>query len=305
MKKILVIGSMNTDMVVKCSRIPSPGETLLGGVFSKFFGGKGANQAIAARKIFPQTSFCAGVGADDSAEYLAYLKKQGLDISLVRKFKKANSGVALITVAADGENSIAVAPGANLMLSPADIGKIDFSKFSHVVMQLETPIATVAAALKAAKKAACITILTPAPAQILPLNILKDIDYLIPNEHEILLLQKEKFTDASAAAKSLLDRGVKNVLITLGKRGSKIINAGGEKIYSVYKVKTVDTVGAGDCFAGSFAAGLCIYNNDSDKAAKLASAAASLAVTKMGAQSYHSLAQVKKLMATKRVSKIS
>ncbi len=298
MKKILVIGSMNVDMVVKCARIPAPGETLLGGVFSKFFGGKGANQAVAARKLFSKVAFCAGVGADDSSEYLAYLKKQGLELNLIKKFKGISSGTAIITVDAKGENSIAVAPGANLKLSPNDIKKIKFKDYSHVVLQLESDMETVATALEYAKKANCTTILTPAPAQILPKKILENTDFLVPNEHEVLLLQKKKNQDFRQAAKSLIKAGVKNVLITLGKKGSLLINKDGEKTYKTFDcVKPVDTVGAGDCFTGSLAAGLNLYNGNVDKAIELASAAASLAVTKMGAQSFHSLSQVKKFIS--------
>ncbi len=292
-KGILVIGSMNVDMVVKTQHIPKPGETLLGGVFNQFNGGKGANQAVAAKKLFAETKFCAGVGDDAfGKEYLAYFKKNKIDTSLVKVFKGAHTGIAVIMVGEDAENSIAVAPGANMLIKPSHMKAINFAKFSTVVMQLETPMETVAEALKLARKAGCKTVLTPAPAQLLPAKILPHIDYLVPNEHEILLLQKG-FSKPLEAAKNLIKYGVGNVIITLGSKGAMLINSDAQIEYPAYKVKPVDTVGAGDCFAGSFAAGLMLYDNP-DKAMKLASAAAALAVTKMGAQSYHSLDEVKK-----------
>lgn len=295
-KKILVIGSMNMDMVVKTKRIPAPGETLLGGQFGQYNGGKGANQAVAAKKLFSQTCFCAGAGDDSvGGEYLKYLKKMKLDTSLVKIFKGQHSGVAVIMVSEKGENAISVAPGANLSLTPTHMKSVDFSKFSHVVLQLETPINTVVEALARAKAAGCTTILTPAPAQVLPKKCLKNIDILVPNEHEILLLSEKKEKSFEAAAANLLKSGVKNILITLGSKGSMLINAQGKKTFGVFKVKVVDTVGAGDCFTGSLAAGLCLSGGDMDYAIKLATAAASLAVTKMGAQSFSSFADVKKL----------
>lgn len=294
--KILVIGSMNMDMVVKTQRIPAPGETLLGGVFGQYTGGKGANQAVAAKTLFSNTFFCAGAGNDAiGAEYLKHLKKTKLDTSLVKIFKGQHSGVAVIMVSEKGENAISVAPGANMSLTPAHMKALDFSKFSHVVLQLETPINTVVEALSRAKAAGCTTILTPAPAQILPKKCLKNIDILVPNEHEILLLSEKKEKSFEAAAASLLKSGVKNILITLGSKGSMLINAQGKKTFGIFKVKVVDTVGAGDCFTGSLAAGLCLSGGDMDYSIKLATSAASLAVTKMGAQSFSSFAEVKKL----------
>lgn len=284
-KKILVIGSMNTDMVVKTPRIPHTGETILGGIFSRFEGGKGANQAIAAKMLFPDTSFCAGVGDDSmGADYLRYLKRRRVDVSLVKKFKDAHSGVALITVDRRGENAITVAPGANLLLSPKDMAKINFSQFSHVAFQLETDLDTVCEGLERAKAAGCETILTPAPAVILPRTMLRNVDYIIPNEHEIMLVQKG-YSNAADAARALLKKGVKHVIITQGSKGSLLIDWDGEKRFPAHKVQAVDTVGAGDCFTGSFMAGLRIYG-DIEKAIKLATAAAALAVCHMGAQSY-------------------
>ena len=295
-KKILVVGSMNVDMVVKTSRIPRVGETLLGGVFNQYEGGKGANQAVAANAIFPGTAFCAGVGGDTiGAEYLKYLRGRGLDVSLVRSFKGAHTGVALITVAKEGKNSITVAPGANMLLSPADMRKIDFSKFSHAAFQLENSLETVEAGLEQAKLASCVTILTPAPGRLLPNSVLKNVDYLVPNEIEILQL-KRGYASIDSAAAGLLKSGVGNIIVTLGERGCVYFNGEGKTSFRPCSVRAVDTVGAGDCFTGSFMAGLRIYGGDVGKAIKLATAAAAIKVTKAGAQSVGTFAEVKRML---------
>lgn len=294
-KKILVIGSMNVDMVVKSSRIPRVGETVLGGVFNQYEGGKGANQAMAARSLFEGTAFCAGVGDDGiGRDYLQYLKDKNLDVSLVKIFKNSHTGVALITVAKEGQNVITVAPGANLLLSADDMRAIDFTKFSHVAFQLESDLSTVEEGLKLAKAAGCVTVLTPAPARLLPDEILKNCDFIIPNEIEILQVQRG-FTSISTAASALLKKGVSNVIITLGERGCVLYNADGEFRYPAHSVRPIDTVGAGDCFTGALIAGFKIYDN-LDCAIKMAVAASSIKVTKQGAQSYGTLKDVQKMM---------
>ncbi len=208
-KSILVVGSANVDMVVKTPRIPSPGETILGGVFQKFEGGKGANQAVAANAAFGGTRFCAGVGDDSfGRDYLSSLGARGINVELVKIFKDFPTGVALITVDESGQNSITVAPGANMALSEGDMDSIDFSAFSHVLFQLENDILTVARGLNLAKKAGCETILTPAPAKILPRDMLRDIDYIVPNEIEILQIVPD-CRDAEDAAQKLISSGVK------------------------------------------------------------------------------------------------
>ncbi len=288
-KKILVIGSANVDMVVKSPKIPRTGETVLGGVFSQHQGGKGANQAVAAKTLFDDVAFCAGIG-----EYIDYLKARGLDLSLTKTFADAHTGVALITVAKEGQNIITVAPGANLLLSPDDMKAIDFSQFSHVAFQLENSLETVAEGLKLAKAAGCTTVLTPAPAKLLSDEILANVDFLVPNEIEILQVQRG-FTSMQKAAESLLAKGVKNVLVTLGERGCALFNADGEKRFPALSVRPIDTVGAGDCFTGSLLAGFKLYD-DIDSAIKFASAAAALKITKVGAQSFSPLKDVLKMM---------
>lgn len=296
-KSILVVGSVNVDMVVKTSRIPSPGETILGGVFQKFEGGKGANQAVAANAAFGGTRFCAGVGDDSfGRDYLSSLGARGINLELVKIFKDFPTGVALITVDESGQNSITVAPGANMALSEGDMDSIDFSAFSHVLFQLENDILTVARGLNLAKKAGCETILTPAPAKILPRDMLRDIDYIVPNEIEILQIVPD-CRDAEDAAQKLISSGVKNVIVTLGKRGCDLYNGCGIKHFPTYEnIRPVDTVGAGDCFTGSLAGGLKICKN-LERAIEFATAAASLKISKMGAQSVATLEEVKKLAA--------
>ncbi len=296
-KSILVVGSANVDMVVKTPRIPSPGETILGGVFQKFEGGKGANQAVAANAAFGGTRFCAGVGDDSfGRDYLSSLGARGINVELVKIFKDFPTGVALITVDESGQNSITVAPGANMALSEGDMDSIDFSAFSHVLFQLENDILTVARGLNLAKKAGCETILTPAPAKILPRDMLRDIDYIVPNEIEILQIVPD-CRDAEDAAQKLISSGVKNVIVTLGKRGCNLYNGCGIKHFPTYEnIRPVDTVGAGDCFTGSLAGGLKICKN-LERAIEFATAAASLKISKMGAQSVATLEEVKKLAA--------
>lgn len=296
-KSILVVGSANVDMVVKTPRIPSPGETILGGVFQKFEGGKGANQAVAANAAFGGTRFCAGVGDDSfGRDYLSSLEARGINVGLVKIFKDFPTGVALITVDESGQNSITVAPGANMALSEGDMDSIDFSAFSHVLFQLENDILTVARGLNLAKKAGCETILTPAPAKILPRDMLRDIDYIVPNEIEILQIVPD-CRDAEDAAQKLISSGVKNVIVTLGKRGCDLYNGCGIKHFPTYEnIRPVDTVGAGDCFTGSLAGGLKICKN-LERAIEFATAAASLKISKMGAQSVATLEEVKKLAA--------
>ncbi len=297
-KGLLIIGSANMDMVVKSPKIPRVGETVLGGVFSQHEGGKGANQAMAAKTLFPNTMFCAGIGYDSiGREYLKYFESKEMDTSLVKVFENAHTGVALITVGKEGQNIITVAPGANSMLSPEDMQKIDFSKFSHVAFQLENDIKTVDEGLKLAKQAGCQTLLTPAPAKLLPDDMLKNIDWLIPNEIEILQIQRG-FTSMKTAAESLLTKGVCNVLVTLGERGCALFNKAGERRFSSFSVRPIDTVGAGDCFTGALMAGFKNFD-DTPQAILFATAAASLKVTKKGAQSYATFKEVLKLMKTK------
>ena len=286
---IVVVGSSNTDMIVQMARLPKPGETILGGVFSIAAGGKGANQAVGAARAGARVSFVARVGRDMfGAQAVASLVKDGISVSYVFKDHAAPSGVALIFVGKNGENSIAVAPGANSRLSPADVRKARraFAGASLLVMQLETPLATVQAAAQLATEAGLRVILNPAPARPLPDKLFRHISILTPNETETALLTGIKVSnpaDAATAAGRLMAKGVETVIITLGRRGAFVATKEGRQLVPGFKVKPVDTTAAGDVFNGALAAALD-ENKPLLEAVRFANAAAAISVTRLGAQ---------------------
>jgi ribokinase len=288
-KSIVVVGSSNTDMIIKLDRIPRPGETLLGGEFVVAPGGKGANQAVAAARAGGDVTFIARVGRDmfgDKA--IEGFEKDGIHTGFVFRDPKAPSGVALIFVAKDGENSIAVASGANGCLTPADVRKArkGFETAQVVVMQLETPLDTVVAAAELAHKRNIQVILNPAPARPLPDELLSKLTYLTPNESEAELLTGIQVKDelsAGKAARVLLGKGVKNVVITLGAKGSLLATSESTQIIPGFKVQPVDTTAAGDVFNGALAVALC-EKKLLHEAVRFANAAGALSVTIMGAQ---------------------
>ena len=286
---IVVVGSSNTDMIIQLDRIPRPGETILGGEFSTAAGGKGANQAVGAARAGGQVTFIARVGKDMFGDQaIAGFRRDGISVDYVFCDKVAPSGVALIFVAKDGENSIAVAGGANAKLMPADVKKAAkaIRSAAVLVMQLETPLETVEAAAAIAAQAGVRVILNPAPARPLPNSLLKLVSILTPNETEAELLTGIKVTDESAAAKAadkLRSRGVQTVILTLGPRGAFIADATGKQLIPGFKVKAVDTTAAGDIFNGSLAVALA-EGKPLPQAVRFANAAAALSVTRLGAQ---------------------
>ncbi len=286
---ILVVGSSNTDMIIKLDRIPRPGETILGGAFVTAAGGKGANQAVGAARAGGQVTFIARVGQDMFGDQaVAGFVKDGINVDYVMRDKTNPSGVALIFVAKDGENSIAVAGGANAKLSPADVrkAKAAFAGAGVLVMQLETPLETVQAAADLAAKAGVRVILNPAPARPLPDKLLKRVSILTPNETEAELLTGIAVKDdasAAVAAAKLRARGVQTVIITLGARGAFVATQSGGQLVPGFKVKAVDTTAAGDIFNGALAAALA-EGKLLDLAVRFANAAAAISVTRLGAQ---------------------
>jgi ribokinase len=287
--RIVVIGSSNTDMIIRLGRLPRPGETLLGGEFATAAGGKGANQAVAAARAGGRVTFVARVGRDMFGDQaLAGFRRDGICTDLVLRDRTAPSGVALIFVAKGGENCIAVAGGANARLSPADVKRARgaIAKASAVVMQLETPLDTVHAAAELAAKAGVRVILNPAPAQKLPVDLLKLVSILTPNETEAELLTGVRVTNAANAATAadrLLAQGVGTVIVTLGARGAFVATRELKRLVPGFKVKALDTVAAGDVFNGALAVALGEGRPLLD-AVRFANAAAAISVTRPGAQ---------------------
>ena len=273
---IVVVGSANTDMVVKVPRLPGPGETVIGGEFVLAAGGKGANQAVACARAGARVSFVARVGADDfGRKTLRGLKREGVSTRYVVTDPQSPSGVALIFVDEEGENTIAVAPGANMRLTPEDVeaARAAIAQADCLLLQLEVPLRTVEAAIRIAHKAGVLVLLNPAPApsRPLPARLLKSVDVLTPNRAEAAALigkQVRSLADARAAARRLRDLGPARVVITLGKDGALAYEADSANVARGHvggagpvhvpacSVKAVDAVAAGDAFSGALAVAL-------------------------------------------------
>lgn len=289
-KTVVVVGSSNTDMVIKSSKLPRPGETVLGGEFLMAAGGKGANQAVAAARAGASVTFVARVGEDLFGKQAAEgFEKEGIDVRHVTVDSGHASGIALIMVDENGENLISVAPGANSALSPEDIGRVrpEIEAAAAIVLQLEIPIPTVECAISLASQAGTCVILNPAPAPDEPLSeaLLRHVDFLVPNESEAELLTGISVGDeesAREAGQRLLSMGVQNVIITRGAKGVLVLGDGGE-IVPAREVTPVDTVAAGDAFVGAFAGALA-EGRSVRQAVESANCAAAISVTRMGAQ---------------------
>ncbi len=288
-RPIAVVGSSNTDMVIRVDRIPRPGETILGGRFVTAAGGKGANQAVGAARAGGKVTFVARLGRDMFGDQaLTGLVRDGIDVRHVSRDGAAPSGVALIFVAKSGENSIAVAGGANSRLSPADVGRARtaLARAAVCVLQLETPLSTVRAAARIAAAAGACVILNPAPARPLPAGLLKTVSILTPNETEAELLTGVRVKDQASARKAaaaLRARGVGTVILTLGARGALVADSGGMRTVPSFKVRAVDTTAAGDIYNGALSVALA-EGAVLDRAVRFANAAAAISVTRIGAQ---------------------
>lgn len=285
--RILVIGSSNTDMTVRSATLPKPGETVLGGDFRMGPGGKGANQAVAARLLGGEVTFVCKLGRDMFGEGASkHYESCGLDTSKILWSDKP-SGVALITVDSKAENSIVVASGANADMTVSDIDSVaDIIKSSGILLlQLEIPMDAVVHAAEIAYSAGVQVVLNPAPAAALPAELLKCVSILIPNETEasaISGIDINNFETAAAAAERLKGMGVREVIITMGSRGSVVCDGSCTFVPAV-KVNAVDTTAAGDTFCG----GVCVAlseGKDLLEAVKFATAASSIAVQRPGAQ---------------------
>ena len=286
---IVVIGSSNTDMVIRSERLPQAGETVLGEDLIVNPGGKGANQAVAAAKLGGDVVFIAKVGEDAFGdEAIAGFSKHGIDIQHIGRDPERASGVALILVDASGENCISVALGANNNLAKEDIDAAQsaLAKASHVLMQLESPLDTIEYAARSARAYGSKVILNPAPAQDLPDSLLGCVDIITPNETEAEFLTGIKVVDASSArvaAKLLVQRGVSAVIITMGEQGAFVYSNAVASIIPAERVKATDTTAAGDTFNGALVVALA-ENRSLVDAVQLANKAASITVTRMGAQ---------------------
>ncbi len=294
---VLIIGSSNMDLNIYSQRFPNPGETVTGGIFKQFLGGKGANQAVASVRSGAKTIFIGKIGIDlFGDQMISRLKDEGINMDFVVRDSQNPSGVAFILIDENGENMISVAPGANSTLNSEDINnrKEIIKNAKTIVVQMEIPIDTIQQIFTIASKGKAIKILNPAPLKPIPIDVFKNVDIIIPNEGELYrlhsLLDFEKITKEGKqkiiqAARDISSLGIRYIITTLGKKGCLIFQGKENEFFEISspKVKAVDTVGAGDCFIGVLASmltkGETILN-----AVKLATIAASIAVTRKGAQ---------------------
>jgi ribokinase len=286
---IVVVGSANTDLVVRVPKLPRPGETVTGGKFEMVAGGKGANQAVAAARAGVRVAFVANIGRDEFGNAAVEgLRREGIDMRYIVRDKSTPSGVALIMVDRRGENLIGVARGSNERLRPGhiDAARSAIRRARCVVVQLETPLATVRRAIELAVRNAVPALLNPAPARPVPKHVLQQVTFLTPNESELSRLTglpTRQRSDIETAAGRLHAAGVKHVMVTCGARGVCSCGADGLRWYPAPKVNAIDTVGAGDCFSGAFAARFA-EGKSIVETIQFAVAAASISVTRPGAQ---------------------
>ena len=295
--RVTVVGSINMDLVVTTERLPGPGETILGSDFQRFGGGKGANQALAAAKMGASVRLIGKVGTDEAGRALVGdLLRAGVEIGGIGR-AEGPTGTAVITVDSQGTNTIVVVPAANALLTPADVEAASevIADSDAVLMQLEVPMETVLAAAEIARAAGVAVFLNPSPVQPLPDTLLDGLAFLVVNETELAAL-----TEGSGDASRLFAKGVRQIVLTLGERGARLLSADESRDVSPFRVPSVDSTAAGDAFLGALAATL--PERGIDAALETASAAGALATTRMGAQpSLPTLAEVDAFVLTRRL----
>jgi ribokinase len=289
--RLVVVGSLNADFVIRVPRFPVPGETLVGLDFRVFPGGKGANQAYAAARLGSQVCMVGQVGADAHAGWLkSNLASAGVDVSQVQADPDVSSGIATITINDQGQNQIIIVPGANGTLHPdrLDRSRQVISSAGQVLLQLEVPLPTVLSAARLAREGGARVILDPAPAQPLPDELLALADYLTPNETELAILTGSRASsfsreEAARLARQLLRRGARKVIVKMGAQGALLLSADHEHFWPALPVKAVDTTAAGDAFNAAFAAALA-RGKPEREAGVYATGAAACSVQRVGAQ---------------------
>jgi len=287
--RVVVVGSLNMDLVIRSARIPQPGETILGGEFHSIPGGKGANQAVGTARLGAHVSMVGRVGDDAFGnQLLKNLSADGIDHTFVLRDGASATGVALIVVDDAGQNTIVVASGANMRLSPSDVDAAAavFATADALLLQLESPLQTVIHAAKLARAHGVTVILNPAPARPLPQELLTLVDVLVPNESETSLLTGmpvANLDEAVAASAALHQAGVGTVILTLGERGALLAEERATRVLPAFEVEPLDTTAAGDAFLAGLAVALAEGRNP-DEAVRWGNAAGALATTRLGAQ---------------------
>lgn len=288
LKKILVIGSINIDLVTNVEKTPRVGETVLGNEFLEFPGGKGANQAAAIGRLGGNVTMLGKVGADAYGKFMkSAMEDSGVKTDYVVADETKTTGTALIMVNADGDNSIVVIPGANFSVLPEDITEELISEFDIVIGQLEVPVETLEKAFKIARSMDKMTILNPAPAKALSKAFLSTVSLLVPNETELEILTGVTVKDDLSINESYLklkETGIKQLIVTLGSKGSVLVDSNGLRRFAAQSVKAIDTTAAGDSFIGGLATQLAM-GESLETSIEYATKVAAIAITRMGAQS--------------------